>query len=86
MNLHMNAERQAAYLRDMAYAAYLSAVRTTQLAAPEQRRGQAHWNTLALLHPDVADQVPAELDPFYNDDRLPGFLEFVIAHLPEETP
>ena len=39
------------------------------------RKGQAYFNYLYQLHPDVADEIRGtEYDPFYNDSRIEKFL------------
>ena len=81
----LNAEQQAAYQRDMGYAEYKAAVRTARIVNPDWRDGQAHYNTLALMHPGVADEVTEDIDPFYVDDRLPAFLAFVRHRLPQSS-
>jgi hypothetical protein len=46
-----------------------------------QRPGQAHFNALYELRPDLADEIRGtDLDPFYNDTRIPEFLCWVVAH------
>ena len=54
---------------------------------PAQRWGQALFNTLFAVHPEVAEKVRSDfrVDPFYDDDRVPAFLEFVERHLEEGT-
>ncbi len=43
-----------------------------------QRKGQAYFNALHRLRPDIANDLTASsVDPFYNDDRIPSFLESV---------
>jgi len=43
---------------------------------PEWRRGQAWFNTLYTLHPEVAEQFRgAPDDPFYQDSKLDAFCE-----------
>jgi hypothetical protein len=83
VNLYLNAAQQAAMMRDLAAADYLSAVRTARIVHPDWREGQAHINTLALLHPDVADELAnrPELDPLHDDTRLPDYLAFVRPRL-----
>ena len=45
------------------------------LLYPEWRKGQAYFNYLYQLHPDVADEIrETEYDPFYNDSRIEKFL------------
>jgi len=42
------------------------------------RKGQAAFNTLAVLHPDIAESIRGTgFDPFYDDKRLHDFLEYV---------
>lgn len=46
--------------------------------APGQRAGQLHFNVLFLLRPRLADAIRSTpLDPFYQDARLPEFLNAV---------
>jgi hypothetical protein len=41
---------------------------------PEQRIGQAAFNAVCKVEPEVANLVRAtDLDPFYRDERLPAF-------------
>ena len=50
----------------------------TMMTYPELRLGQAAYTTLAFLRSDLADQVVAtSLDPFYLNERMPAFLDFV---------
>ena len=45
------------------------------LLYPKLRKGQAYFNYLYQLHPDVADEIRGtEFDPFYNDSRIEKFL------------
>lgn len=49
-------------------------------ARPEQREGQAYFNALYIHRPDIADRLRSgPLDPFYNDDMLPAFFNYVGA-------
>lgn len=42
------------------------------------RAGQAAFNTLYLVRPDLADEIRGgDLDPFYRDDRLPAFWDWI---------
>jgi hypothetical protein len=61
------------------FAAYQAAVAEYAGQHPEQRTGQAHFNVLHRLHPDVADRARGDraLDPFHVDERLPLFLVYV---------
>jgi hypothetical protein len=43
------------------------------------RAGQVYMNELDTLRPVLAQQVRnADLDPYYIDERIPAFLEFVM--------
>ena len=45
------------------------------LLFPSWRKGQAYFNYLYQLHPDVADEIRGtEYDLFYNDSRIEKFL------------
>ncbi len=42
------------------------------------RKGQAHFNLLYNLNPELAQEVTdTEVDPFYDDTRLPAFYKWV---------
>lgn len=44
----------------------------------DERKGQAFFNELLVVRPDLADKVRGTpLDPFYQDSRLEEFLLFV---------
>lgn len=52
----------------------------------EQRQGQFYFNRLYQVRPDLADGLRGTLqDPFYRDDRIPGFLT-VVGDLWEVLP
>lgn len=56
-------------------------------AHPMQRVGQAWFNYLHQVRPDLADMVRGDSrDPFHDDGRLSAFLEFVEAWLPSNPP
>ena len=45
---------------------------------PEQRKGQAFFNSLALNRPDLSEQIRGtNLDPFYREADLQGFMLWV---------
>ena len=44
-----------------------------------QRIGQMAYNVLDMSH-DVNVLLGSESDPFYQDDKLPAFIETVFAH------
>lgn len=46
---------------------------------PRWRLGQAHFNVLREMRPDLAQVfVGSSVDPFNRDDRIPAFLEAVL--------
>ena len=72
-----------------AFDRYFDTARATLRAkAGQLRAGQVAYNTLADLHPDLAEQVHGtDRDPFYIDARLPAFFLFLREHLHvEDTP
>jgi hypothetical protein len=45
------------------------------------RTGQAAFNLLNVVRPDLADMVRGnDFDPFHNDNNLPLFYDFVMRH------
>lgn len=50
----------------------------THLRGGEQRMGQALFNALHDLSPELADLIRGtDVDPFYNDDRILAFFTFI---------
>lgn len=66
------------------YTRLVNSVLILQVSMPDEkrwRRGQAYFNVLDDVRPDLADQVRAmALDPFHNDDKVPQFLAWVCLH------
>jgi hypothetical protein len=53
-------------------------VTLAQVRNPSWRAGQTAFNVLWDMRPDLSEQVRStSLDPFYVDERLPEFYEFV---------
>lgn len=53
---------------------------------PEWRRGQAYFNTLYAVRPDIANMIVSTgVDPFYRDDWIPAFLDVVHFYMNEEN-
>lgn len=51
------------------------------------RAGQAAFNTLYMVRPDMADQIRGgALDPFYVDDRLPAFWDWIQSQTGDDRP
>jgi hypothetical protein len=48
----------------------------------EWRKGQAYFNALHEVHPELADEIRGgNLDPFYQDKRIDEFLAWVKTRL-----
>jgi len=48
------------------------------LLYPKQRQGQVAFNVLADARPDISEKVQGtEIDPFYDDEHLLAFYDFV---------
>lgn len=61
----------------LSFQGYLDAVVASRTEHPEWRLGQAFFNVLYELRPDLAERARAtEFDPFYND-RILDFLVWV---------
>lgn len=63
----------------LTFAAYIAEVERHARYSPYLRRGQAYFNVLSEVDPELARSVAADgrLDPFYDDSKLPAFLNFV---------
>lgn len=68
------------------FSEYAAAVRAAVKVHPEWRRGQAYFNTLVEVRPDIAEKVRGTVvDCFYQDRLIPGFLN-VVAGLWDNEP
>lgn len=74
-------------MSDIDYNEYTRMVNTTLLlqmnepSSEQWRRGQAYFNVLHDVRPDLARQVRGTIkDPFYDDRRVPKFLAWVCLH------
>jgi hypothetical protein len=57
---------------------YIEAVSHAIRVNPTWRIGQAYFNVLDDMEPEIARRVQGSpLDPFYNDSRITAFLEQV---------
>lgn len=62
----------------MTYEQYIVGFADYYACNREQRMGQAAFNYLYLSRPDLSEHIRASnLDPFYRDDILPDFLNWV---------
>lgn len=56
------------------YDDYLSAVVVRQRNHTHERRGEAYFNALVLIRPEIAGRLQgSECDPLYHDSRIPAF-------------
>jgi hypothetical protein len=63
-------------------AQYLAAVKVTMRERRGQRKGQAFFNVLYEMEPELAHRViGTDADPFYDDGKLPDFLLRVAEEL-----
>lgn len=71
----------------MTFEQYIGAAAGLHWAMPGIRAGQAAFNVLATHRPDLSEQVRGDtnLDPFYQDDRLPAFYAWLAEHWGEVT-
>lgn len=62
----------------MTFDEYVVEASEYQRENPHQRSGQVYFNVLYQVRPDLSERIrTTDLDPFYRDQRLPQFLEFV---------
>lgn len=62
----------------MTYEEYTAEVAAKLSEYPYWRRGQAAFNVLYRVRPDLGETIhTGKLDPFHRDDRLPEFYEWV---------
>lgn len=67
---------------EQAYVAFLEAGVRRMHLYPDERTGQAYFNALADIAPWIAEAVrTTPLDPFYRDERLPDFFDFVAKQM-----
>lgn len=65
----------------MTYADFLEKSIRASLRNPHWRLGQTFFNVLVEVRPDLSEQIrSSKLDPFYRDERVQEFLEFVRAN------
>lgn len=65
-----------------AYSHFLNEVDTAIYNYDDWRPGQAAFNVLSSMHPDLAEHVRGtESDPFYDDERLTAFYLWVYSKL-----
>jgi hypothetical protein len=72
----------------MTFQEYVMAAAEAILNSSLQRAGQAYFNLLNEVRPDLAEYVRGTLyDPFYRDARIPEFLAFIASRwdMPKEV-
>lgn len=69
------------------YCTFLTAVDEAHRANPEWRYGQAAFNVLERLEPELAEEVRGTvLDPFHQTGRVPEFMLWAEKRLGGEAP
>lgn len=70
------------------FLAYLRQAADMIARNPEWRAGQVYYNALFEVRPDLANLVDDrhDLDPFYRDDVLTGFLAFMRGQWDKQPP
>ena len=59
----------------MSFSDYLNFVAFNLKVNPTWRAGQAYFNALSSLYPEIAETYRGTaFDPFYKDERIPKFL------------
>lgn len=64
---------------------YETLVLQAQVVHPHWRKGQAYFNVLAELNPDLAATLNPLWDPFHDDNQIGPFLSYVHAALTYEA-
>ncbi len=60
------------------FSGYLRKVQHAKREHPEWRNGQAHFVVLTKVRMDIARALwSTDVDPFYDDDKVPAFLASV---------
>lgn len=69
----------SAVTEKMTYKQYLEQIPNAQYYNHTWRLGQAYFNVLRDVRPDIAKRVQGKtgLDPFYRDELVSTFLKFV---------
>jgi len=44
---------------------------------PQLRLGQCVWNVAVERYPEIISYSGSDIDPFYDDDKIPAFLAVV---------
>lgn len=63
-------------MKPLTFKEYFEYANDRFLSNPDERLGQAYFNTLSVHRPDLAEQIRGRgLDPFHMDSRLTEFLD-----------
>lgn len=69
------------------YEDYIRTVIAACTANPSWRYGQAYFNTLCDVAPELAEEIRGrDLDPFHRDEVLPSFLVWLQLVWPHPIP
>ncbi len=65
----------------MSYGKYLSECGRIYKQQSSWRKGQTYFNVLVQVRPDLSERIrTSHLDPFYLDERIPEFLEWICTN------
>ena len=65
----------------MSYETFITTCMRMRTRNPAWRKGQTYYNVLSQVRPDLCERIrTSKLDPFYMDERIPAFLEWVKAN------
>lgn len=66
---------------NLTFDTYWDGVTAAKFNYPSWRAGQAAFNVLYEMRPDLSGQIrAAALDPFHDDSKLPAFYAWVKEH------
>lgn len=69
-----------------AYEQMADAILARVCSFPNERPGQATFNAVSVVRPDIANALRStSLDPFYDDDKIVPFLTYVYRMLEDEA-
>ncbi len=72
-------EKTPPFLTQDEFAAYLDRVCEEKISHGHYRWGQAYFNVLYEINPELANSIRSgPLDPFYQDHRIPDFLDAIL--------
>lgn len=71
----LNAKNERVLGENMTLEEFIATVNAVDF--PYQRRGQKFYHLLYVFDPSLCNKLPKDLDPFYRDERLPQFYNWL---------